>query len=216
MSTALTILRHARPTIAGWVALGAACIAVGACSNNNPQAPDGFIAATITEGSVPGLCPFASQQTWLDVGVDTTGKPQTVQNGNQNAGATVDVTCTVSAVGNGFDVILSISQGGLQGGSVTVASASGQGAVTASGGTVSGTFESESQGAYRDSACTITYTYMSMPVPDSPPIAAGRIWGHLSCPNAVIDGQFGVGADGGPVAKTCDGEADFLFEQCGS
>lgn len=223
MSTALTILRPARtprvPSVlraAAWVALGSACAVAVACSSNNQQSPDAFIAATMNSDVVPGLCPFGSTQQWINVGAPTSGKPNTVQNGNQNAGATVQVSCTVSAVGNGFDVLLSVTQEGTGGGTVTISSTTGQGAVTASGGTVTGVFESASLGSFRDEGCTISYTYQGTAVPDSPPIAAGRIWGHVSCPNAQNATQFGTGADGGNTERACDGEADFLFEQCGS
>jgi hypothetical protein len=51
-------------------------------------------------------------------------------------------------------------------------------------------------------------------VPVSPPIAAGRIWGHITCPHAVEQGQTTTGADGGPASISCPASADFLFEQC--
>jgi len=215
MSTALAILRPARHVV--WVALGAACVAATACSNNSPQSPDGFIAATMDVGAMSPatVCNFGSTQQWLDVGTATGGKPTTVQDGAQNAGANVHVTCTVSAVNNGFDVVLNITQEGLQGGSVTISSPSGQGAVTASGGTVRASFESGSLGDFTESDCMITYTYQGQSVPDSPPIAAGRIWGHVSCPTAQNSGSTVMLPDGGSQPRQCDGEADFLFEQCG-
>jgi hypothetical protein len=71
-------------------------------------------------------------------------------------------------------------------------------------------FESGVSGTYSQSACTLAFTYNGTSVPDSPPIAAGRIWGHLSCPVAVGS----AGAGGGAAAPQCDAEADFLFEQC--
>jgi hypothetical protein len=43
------------------------------------------------------------------------------------------------------------------------------------------------------------------PVPASPPIAAGRIWGHLRCPHAF---------DNETPSVVCDVEADFMFENC--
>jgi hypothetical protein len=76
-------------------------------------------------------------------------------------------------------------------------------------------FESGSYGNYRDENCTITFTYQGNTVPDQPPLAAGRIWGHISCPNAENSGKTVQGEDGGTENVTCDGEADFLFEQCG-
>ncbi len=215
MSTALAILRPARHV--AWVALGASCVAAVACSNNSPQSPDGFVAATMGVGpmSPSTVCNFGTVTPWLTIGTATGGKPTTVQDGAQNAGANVSVTCTVSAVGNGFDVVLNIVQQGPQGGSITLSSPKGQGAVTASGGTVSGSFESASLGDFSSDNCTISYTYQGSTVPDSPPIAAGRIWGHVSCPTAQNSSSMVMSPDGGYEARQCDGEADFLFEQCG-
>ena len=212
----LRVLRHLRLRHAAWVALGAACTSAVACSNSNPQPADGFVLATMGISKVPGLCSFSSTTPWVDVGTATGGKPTTVQNGSQEEGATVHVNCSVSAVGQGFDVLVSVTQDGLEGGSVTFGSAPGQGAITASGGTLQGSFGSGRYGDYDDANCMLTYTYQGTTVPDSPPIAAGRIWGHVSCPNAQISGQLGTGADGGSTEKTCDGEADILFEQCGN
>jgi hypothetical protein len=88
------------------------------------------------------------------------------------------------------------------------------GAVTQSGGTgITGVFESSMNGRYRETDCTIAFTYLGQPVGQTP-LAAGRIWGHLSCPSAALDGST-VMVDGGTESKQCDGEADFLFEQCG-
>jgi hypothetical protein len=214
MST-LAILRPLRHVT--WVALVAACATASACSNSAPQSPDGFLAATMDVGAMSPatLCNFGSTQQWLDIGTATGGKPTTVQDGSQNAGATVHVTCTVSAVGSGFDVLLSATQGGLMGGSVTISSTSGQGAVTASGGTVHASFQSGTLGDFTESDCQISYTYQGQMVPDSPPIAAGRIWGHVSCPTAQNSGSTVMLPDGGSQFRQCDGEADFLFEQCG-
>lgn len=66
-----------------------------------------------------------------------------------------------------------------------------------------------------DPGCTITYVYDpggsvggvggDKAVPDNPPIAAGRIWGHIKCPNTTTMSMQGA---------VCDAEADFIFEQC--
>ena len=165
--------------------------------------------------SPAGLCNFGTVTPWLAVGTPTAGKPTTVEDGAQSAGATVNIQCAVTAVGSGFDVLLKVALEGSQGGSVTISSPTGQGAVTASGGTVSGSFESASLGDYSSNSCTISYTYQGGPVPDSPTVADGRIWGHLSCPAAQNTGSTVLTPDGGKSALTCDGEADFLFENCG-
>src|SRR5579872_512820 len=65
-----------------------------------------------------------------------------------------------------------------------------------------------------DNNCTFTQTYNNNPLPQGGAPASGRIWGHIDCPNAVESGMFGVGIDGGVVLRTCEGSADFLFENC--
>jgi hypothetical protein len=209
----LGLARHS-----GWAALVAASAAAVACSSNQTPVPEAFIAATVGVGpeSNSKVCNFGTVQTWLDVGTSVGGQdtPNTQSDNSNESGSTVSVACTVSASGAGFDVDLVVSQGGLQGGSVTITSPPGTGAVTMSGGTgITGVFESESYGKYRETDCTIAFTYNGQPITSQPPIAAGRIWGHLSCPTAQISGQT-VMVDGGTQMVQCDAEADFLFEQC--
>ena len=208
-----SLLRHS-----GWVALVAACGASVACSTTPSQPPDTFVSASVgPSGAAPGLCTFSSgtSEPWLSIGTATSGKPVTVETGGSNGSGTVTVDCTVHPVGQGFDIALTASEDGPQGGSITITSPSGQGKVTSSGSMdVSATFGGE-KGHFSQSNCTITYVYQMGPVPLSPPVAAGRIWGHLSCPMAQALGQMATTADGGVFTETCDGEADFLFEQCG-
>ena len=173
-------------------------------SGSSLAAPDGFVAATVGGGSSAG-CTYGSAQSWLDVGQAVAGKPTTVQDGAAGSAGTVHVACSVVASGTGFDVNLSLTEAGTAGGSLTITSPEGQGAVTMSGGQgISAVFASGGSGTYAASGCTIAFKYNGETVPDAPPIAAGRIWGHVSCPAAQLQG----GTD------TCDAEADFLFEQC--
>ncbi|HEY8038602.1 MAG TPA: hypothetical protein VIF15_02365 [Polyangiaceae bacterium] len=207
----LRILRHT-----GWAALvaAAACATAVACSNNPPAPPDVFMNAQVGTGpsSPSQVCNFGTQQQWLQIGSPTGDKPTTVADGNsQSGGASVHVTCTVGTGGSGFNISLNAVEDGLSGGSVTVT-----GTVdTTTGGTgLTGVFQSQTNGRYADNNCTLTYMYNGNPVPVSPPVAAGRIWGHVSCPNAKVSGQPVTLPDGGIVDRQCDGEADFLFEQC--
>ena len=50
---------------------------------------------------------------------------------------------------------------------------------------------------------------------DAPPIAAGRIWSHLSCPQMASTSGKSKVINGKAVTEACDIEADFLFENCG-
>jgi hypothetical protein len=66
-------------------------------------------------------------------------------------------------------------------------------------------------GSFSDSSCTFTYDDASVPVAGSA-VAPGRIWGHIDCPDAtdaVVEA-----ADGSATSRTCDGYADFMFENC--
>jgi hypothetical protein len=203
----LSVARHA-----GWLALVGACAASVACSSNTPAPADAFVLAQVDKGSNT-TCNEGTLTTVAAIGTATGGKPTTVNDGDSQSGSsTVHVSCSVTTAANGFDVSLNATLEGLQGGSLTITSPPGQGAVTESGGSnITGVFQSATLGVYRQTNCTIQFTYNGDPVPDQPPIAAGRIWGHLSCPGAKLNG--GTTPSGADVL--CDAEADFLFEQCG-
>jgi hypothetical protein len=174
---------------------------------------EAFVAATI--GSTPaltGLCPFARLIDWGDLGMATT-PPTTVSNGQDQSGTPATVRCGVAADGAGFDVEMNASLSGA--GSIRIASNTPGGVTLASGASgVTGTFQSGKYGRYTSDHCTIAYTFNNAPVPVSPPIAPGRIWGHLSCPDAVTADILVMTPDGGTVNATCDAEADFFFENC--
>lgn len=193
-----------------WVGLLAACGAAAACSSTSNPPADAYMAAEVGGGGTG--CPFPSPvTTWLPVGTDTAGKPTTVTDQGSTGSGTATIDCTVHPSGSGFDISLSISIAGSPGGNVTITSPQGAGAVTTSGGKeISATFyNSVDLGPYSETDCTISYTYLGSAVPISPPIAAGRIWGHIDCPKAVDQSQ-----NNGMGAVTCPASADFLFEQC--
>lgn len=198
-----------------WPALAATC-ALAACSNNSPQPADAFVNATISPTMAnPQICNVGSQTAMLQIGTSTGDNPTRVNDGDtQNGAQKVQVSCTVSPSGGGFDIKLQATENGV--GTLIITSPPGQGAVTDQGGqNITGVWESQVNGTYRESDCTISYNYNGGSIPDSPPVAAGRIWAHLSCPNAQIGGVTAMLPDGGVTDKTCDNEADFLFENCG-
>jgi hypothetical protein len=198
------ILRHA-----AWPALLAAAIPAGC--NSPPTPADAFITSYIQGvSSTAALCPFGSQQQWINIGVATGNSPSTVSDQGSQAGGQVTVACTVRPNGNGFDVQLNAALSNT--GSITVTSNTP--ITAASGGMgVTGTFESGTLGRYSSKDCTITFAYNNGKVPVSPPIAAGRIWAHLSCVTATRS-DLSYMVDGGSAPATCDTEADFLFENC--
>jgi hypothetical protein len=208
MILSLSLLRHV-----GWAGLLAACGAAVACSSSSNPPPDAFIAAELGGGSE---CDIPSPDTaWLPVGTSTADKPTPVSDQGSTGSGTATIDCTVHPSGSGFDISLSVSVAGTPGGNITITSPAGTGAVTTSGGKgITASFFSNNRGPYAETDCTISYRYMGAAVPDNPPIAAGRIWGHIVCPNAKESGQTTTGPDGGAVARQCPASADFLFEQC--
>jgi hypothetical protein len=189
------------------------CALVVACSGNKPPVADAFVAAFVGPGNGgTSVCGYQSDQPFVQIGSPLDPKPSTVTSGDFQAGSgTVNLDCRVDSSGGGFRIQLSAEVDGPNGGSLSVV-----GNVTASGGTgVQGGFTSAMNGSFSDSNCSITFTYNMNAVPvGGSPIASGRIWGHLDCPNAMQNGTTEIADDGGLSQRTCDGHADFLFENC--
>jgi hypothetical protein len=165
-----------------------------------PPIPNGFVSAFVGPGNANAVaCGYAAQQSFLQIGIPTDLDPSTITSGMDS----VSLSCQVDPSGGGFNIHLSAAISGVNAGSISVA-----GQVTASGGSgIQGVFISATAGTFSDSNCTITFTYNDSPVPAAPPIAAGRIWGHVDCPKATSS------TDGGTI-RTCDASADFLFQNC--
>jgi hypothetical protein len=181
-----------------------------ACSSSPPPPADTFVNATVAPGpKAPNtVCGLGSQQQWLEIGTPAGQKPVTVNDGDSQGAYGVQVACTVSPQGDGFNIALNATLGGPNGGSINVTGhvlSSG----TSTGITVS--FQKGSFGTFRETDCTLDFSYNGNKVPVDPPITAGRIWAHVACPTAAST----TGSMTGGQLTTCDGEADFLFEQCG-
>jgi hypothetical protein len=203
------ILSLFRPLVrhSGWGALVGACATVMACSNNSSPPPDAFISGSLDSGQNGPQCPLAGVATGiLNIGTNTPNKPTTVQDGGSNGGGNVSVACKVTPNGNNFDIDLSAEQQGTSGATLAV---TGTVDPTMGGMNLVGSFSSAQDGSYSSNSCILTYTYGGMAVPVSPYVAAGRIWAHISCPKAQNMAQDVAGKP-----ASCDGEADFLFEQC--
>ena len=176
-----------------------------------------YVTATVAPGSDPSngtaVCMFGQQMSFVIIGTPTAPLPTTVADGNTQAGAPVHVACSVVASGGGFDVKASATVEGLNGGTLTLA---GHVTLSAGGTDLSATFTNANNGSFsQTSGCTVTYT--GDPTPQMPAVAPGRIWGHLSCPFASRSDELAPNPDGGAmIPRTCDGSADFLFENCGT
>ncbi len=194
-----------RPAGAGVLALLAAVLG---CSSSSAPSQDGGTASNADAFVQVSVC----STPWLLAGQATTELPVTVHDGDSTGNDVFSVTCSVHAVGAGFDVSLALSDQGPQGGGVTITSRPGAGDVTASGASgITATFTSAEGAVARGRNCAITPTYQGQPVPNNPSVFAGKIWGHVSCPMAVLVAEGGAPDASGPP---CDAEADFLFEGC--
>jgi hypothetical protein len=184
-----------------------------ACNSSSPTATV-FVSSYIQPAGPGTVCDYGTMTPWFDIGAPTGKDPTVVANGGtQGGGQGVTVGCTVHPDGAGFDVALNASLG--DHGSITITSLSGKAISPSEGGPVSATFQSQKMGTWTSEMCKLSYEYQTGPVPRMPPVAAGRIWAHVSCLLAERnDGEMRGLPDGGIGLATCDTEADFLFEFC--
>jgi hypothetical protein len=191
-----------------------ACVLGLACSGKKAPVPDAFVLAYVGPGTgSSSICGYQYDTTFVNIGSPLAPKPSTVTNGDFQQGAqggVVSLDCSVDGSGS-FKIKINAEISGMAGGSLSLV-----GQVSATGGTgIYGGFTSGSNGSFIDPNCSITYTYNNEPVPiNGSPIAGGRIWGHVDCPNAKQSGSTEIGDDGGSTERTCDAHADFLFENC--
>jgi len=187
-----------------------------ACSSQPPPAR-AYANVTIepTPLSAGGMCNFMSRQPFLLLGVPAQPQPTRVDDGSGQA----HVNCTVSpSAGGTFQIQLSANSSAPTGGQVTIVGQVDQKcdpqgtACSKLTATFVATINGNPTGQYSSMDCTVTYVYMNGAVPlMEQPVAAGRIWAHISCPAAQRPDLM---TNGMPV--TCDTEADFVFENCGS
>ena len=178
--------------------LALVAIVSGACSSTPPTAR-AFVDASLASGNA-GQCNVADAAHFLVIGNNTVASNPVRINDGANQGGQVHISCTVRPTGASFAIALSaelstpvISSGG----SFTIT-----GTVDAQGGqNIAATFN-YARNTYTATDCTIVYDVQ----PANGPIAPGRIWGHLDCPNAQLSGS------GTPVS--CDASAEFVFENC--
>lgn len=185
-----------RKLVAGAVV---ACASVVACSGP-PPASRAYVAAQLGNTGTAGACTVSLQQI-LIIGGGVQGQlPTLASDGAIQGGQKVHVSCTVTPGSGGYNLQLSTIQDGT--GSMTV---TGTVDSTGNGTGLTGIFVYLGTD-FRDTGCTVTPTYYGQPPPISgSPVAGGRIFAHIACPNAAAQGQ----------AQTCNASADFEFEDCG-
>jgi hypothetical protein len=175
-----------------------------ACSSKAP-APDAYVLVQATNSaSGTGVCNYTSSTIPPIIGssIDDGGltNPVRVPSGTD----AVAITCSVAPSGSSFNIALhaEVDTSLSSGGSVTFTGTVD--ATTGAQGTVAATFVADQQ-TYSEQDCTITYPAM----PPGGPVAAGRIWGQIVCPNAMLEGQNASGQ-----VTTCQMTALFVFENC--
>lgn len=161
--------------------------------------PDGFVSAVLMNAPCE---PGGPTVNLVSIGMATPGRPITVTSGGSNGGTpaqTAQIDCQIIPYCDGFSVSIdaTVMSMGVSAPSFQITTRP-MDLVTASGGTVEANL-----GDWQGHNCTLSFTYLGAPVPESPPVAPGRIWGHVECP-MVTSGQ-GV---------RCSAEADFLVENC--
>jgi hypothetical protein len=175
------------------------CLVAAACTNSNPP-PEAFVKVIMTASPVVGsTCEYAAGVNILQIGQP--GGPGNLPMRIADGAPGVHVGCVVHPVGGGFQISLEASRAGTTPSSMIVT-----GMVTAANGGMNLEGDFVATGGYASMGCLFTFTSGSGYMP-MPPIAAGKIAGHLSCPMEVRSDVTG---------ETCDAEADVLFDNCGT
>jgi hypothetical protein len=179
------------------------------CSNSTAQ-PAVAVVWTVSQGpNGAGTC--GAVYDTFSIGSFSGNPLVTASNGSTyavsdgGAAPPVTVQCTVAQNANGYSVQAFVQYGDL--GNLTI---SGEIAVSgnAKPGTqtnISGEFSDGiglAGASMSDSNCTITFTQNG-----NMGVAPTRIWGVIDCPNETQAGNS--------AAQNCDGNAQFLFENCG-
>ncbi len=181
-----------------WIAAVSA-VSTSGCSDDDPKPARVIFESTISPGSnPPAECPESG--VWFSIG--TFGAPPAVpakpiEDGAPEQQGTAAVTCQVSPAGDGFTVRATAKLTGATGGSFTLngSNVKEQGEQT----NISAIFSKVGRtGAYNASNCVVKYETASQG------IAAGRVWGNLTCAQAVASQE----------QRTCQAVAQFRFENC--
>jgi hypothetical protein len=186
----------------------ASSIALAAGCSSAPPVAQAFVQVTLSPTS-GGSC--------VGVGATTTivsiGTPAAVGSNNPTRvpdGGTVHISCSVKGSSPNFSISLSArSDSTVTGGSLSITGAgiTSDSGNNAGGMNLNGIFVGTAgYGEYSASDCTLTYSYNN--APNVGGIAPGRIWGHVNCVGALNESSM--------PPSSCNVDADFVFENCGS
>jgi hypothetical protein len=193
-------------------AIAAAIVVAAGCSSAAPT-PQTYIAVTLNPTG--GKCPVNNTTPLISIGsmgtVPANDNPTRVADGG-----IVHVSCTVKGSSPNFSVQVAAKSDSSVSGMGGTVEISGEGIMSThgsntGGANITGTFAGDVYGTYAAQDCTLTYSYNG--TANIGGIAPGRLWAHVSCPDAT-NGAITVDANGDPA--TCDVEADVIFENCGS
>jgi hypothetical protein len=194
-----------RPTLrlaAAASALTTAATLLG-CGSDNPPPPRVYMSSYLQVGNNPAATCNLKEGTWIDIGTEA----NSINDGDTQSGAGVSVQCSVTASGSGFNVFATASLESVVGGTYTVGSPDAQVLFTP-GGTVSNvkvvTHGNTDVATFNESDCTFDYT--DTDANSGPGIAAGRVWGTVTCPSAVDTAES--------PSQICEIVSTFRFENC--
>ena len=181
-------------------------VVLGACSDANTATPQVIFDGTLTITGTQSSTVCTENGGGLTVGDfgNLAASPPTgsaaVKDGDTFLGTQASVACSVASAGNAtFNVSATVDLAGTAGGVFRI---DGQFNTTGQQTGIHAYFARRTSGNSYDETdrlCTVDYTTSFQGV------AAGRVWGHLNCPNAVDTAN----------AHACTIVADFRFENCG-
>jgi|HubBroStandDraft_1064217.scaffolds.fasta_scaffold11460_6 hypothetical protein len=210
----MTLLHLART--AG-LAAGVGLVASACGSAPAPAQAYVFLQMSADSPAAEGMCVgYLSETTLIQIGMpgDPNASPMPTAPTRVSTGAQhIEIACSVHQEGDSFAINLQVFQGDVAGTGSTTLTVSGMVSASTGGTNLTSDVSNTIAGDYHSTACTISFTTPGAGAsPQGPPVAPGRIWAHLSCPagqNSNVTTQ-----SGGP--STCDAEADFIFENCGT
>jgi hypothetical protein len=175
---------------------------VGGCSSNSPATPNAYIESTLSASADLGseACGI-NGGPWLEVGAENSP----ADDGSSQSGFNVSVSCSVTANSDGSFQVNALATDGNSGSVGVVGKFTTSGMQTG----IHASFSRGDTGSFTSSDCDVSYTDA-----DGMGVAAGRVWGYITCADVMDPGTSEVGPDGGAVSRTCAAAATFKFQNC--
>jgi hypothetical protein len=191
--------------------LGTTASMVGGCSSNTPATPNAYVSAVLQGSADLGTeaCGI-NEASFLEVGASSGGGGiASADDGSSQGGFNVSVSCSVTANSDGSFQVNALASNGSAGAFGIIGKFTSSGVQTG----IHATFSGPANADFSEVDCTVAYS--SIVEPGAPTgVAAGRVWGTVTCPDAVDPGTSEIGPDGGDVSRTCAATAEFKFQNC--